>query len=65
MPRKHKPIKHTPFQFAQNESGKKRYPSKQAAEKAADLRMVEYPNLQLEVYRGIDGGWYLTSKPKD
>ncbi len=61
MPRRHKPIKHTPYQPAANESGKKRYPSKQAAQKAADLAMLQRQNLELSVYQGIDGGWYLTS----
>jgi hypothetical protein len=61
MPRRIKPIKHTPFQFPQNEKGKKRYPNKAAAEKAAELRMLENQRLTLAVYQAVDGGWYLTS----
>jgi len=60
MPRKNKPVKHTPFQFVNNEAGKTRYPSRQAAEKAAELRMLQNMSLELSVYRGSDGGWYLT-----
>ena len=62
MPRRHKPIKHIPYQPATNESGKKRYPSKQAAEKAAELGMLRDMQLELSVYQGQDGGWYLTSR---
>jgi hypothetical protein len=46
----------------QNEGGKKRYPSKQAAEKAAELRMLQQSGLELTVYQALDGGWYLTSQ---
>ncbi len=60
MPRRHKPIKHTPYAFVQNEGSKVRYGSKKAAQKAAELRMLEHPNLALSVYQGIDGAWYLT-----
>lgn len=63
MPRRHIPTKHTPYVFPQNEGGKIRYPSKKAAEKAAELRMLQYPNLDLTVYQALDGGWYLTSQP--
>jgi hypothetical protein len=63
MPRRtSKPIKHTPFVFAQNEGGKTRYPSKVAAEEAAELRMLQNMSLELGVYQGADGGWYLTSQ---
>lgn len=64
MPRRHKPTKHTPYRPAINESSKKRYPSEQAAQKAADLAMLQKQGLELSVYQGINGGWYLTSKPK-
>lgn len=64
MPRRHNPIKHTPFVFSQNEGGKKRYPSKEAAQKAAELRMLQHPDLDLTVYQALDGGWYLTSQPE-
>ena len=65
MPRRNKPTKHTPYTFPQNEGGKKRYPSKQAAEKAAELRMLQHPSLELGVYQALDGGWYLTSSHKE
>jgi hypothetical protein len=45
-----------------NETSKKRYPSKQAAEKAAEERMLLQMGLILSVYQGMDGGWYLTRK---
>ena len=61
MPRRHTPAKHTPYVRPQNEKGKVRYATKQAAEKAAELRMLENMNLELSVYQGSDGGWYLTS----
>lgn len=65
MPRRHIPAKHTPYVFPQNEGGKKRYSSKEAAEKAAELRMLQHPDLDLTVYQALDGGWYLTSQAKD
>lgn len=65
MPRKNKPIKHTPYVFARNEGGKVRYQSKAAAEKAAELRMLQNPGLELTVYQALDGGWYLTSQSLD
>lgn len=60
MPRKNRPIKHVPFRIEQNEKGKTRYGTKQAAEKAAALRMIEHPDLELTVYQALDGAWYLT-----
>lgn len=60
MPRRNKPVKHVPFHFADNTSGKVRYGTKEQAEQAASLRMLERPGLELRAYRGIDGGWYLT-----
>ena len=60
MPRRIKPIKHTPFHYANNEKGKVRYGTKQAAEKAAELRMLQHPDLSLTVYQALDGSWYLT-----
>jgi len=65
MPRRHKPAKHTPFHFASSEQNKTRYPTKQAAEKAAELSMLQKPDLELRVYQGIDGGWYLTRQTID
>lgn len=60
MPRRHTPQKHTPYQPVNNDKSKTRYPSKQAAQKAADERMLLHPQLELTVYQGLDGGWYLT-----
>lgn len=60
MPRHHKQAKHSPYVFPRNEGGKTRYTSKAAAEKAADLRMLQHPGLELTVYQALDGGWYLT-----
>lgn len=66
MPRRNsKPIKHTPFSMPNNDKAKVRYPSKNAAEKAAEERMLLHMNLELSVYQGRDGGWYLTSTQKE
>ncbi len=63
MPRRHTPLKHTRYTpSVNNEANKTRYPSKHAAEKAAELRMLENMNLELSVYQGQDGGWYLTRR---
>jgi hypothetical protein len=64
MPRRNKPVKHTPFVFQRNEGGKVRYSSQKAALRAAELRMLQVPNLELSVYQGLDSGWYLTSAKK-
>lgn len=61
MPRRNKPVKHTPYQPARSETAKRRYPTKHTAEDAAELRMLQNPGLELSVYQGTDGGWYLTS----
>jgi len=60
MPRRHTPAKHTPYRPPENEKLKKRYPSKQVAENAAEIQMLQIPGLQLRVYQAPDGGWYLT-----
>ncbi len=65
MPRRHTPAKHTPYSFPNNEGGKVRYPSKEVAEKAAELRMLQHPDLELTVYQALDGGWYLTSRKSE
>ncbi len=65
MPRRHKPVKHTPFQPVNNEGAKKRYPTKAAAEKAAEIAMLQRMGLELTVYQGLDGGWYLTRQTID
>ena len=62
MPRRNKPVKHTPFVMPAVEKDKVRYATKQAAEKAAELGMLRDMQLELTVYQGQDGGWYLTSR---
>ena len=65
MPRRNsKPIKHVPFSLPDNDKAKVRYPSRQAAKKAAEERMLLLPQLELTVYQGTDGGWYLTRNTK-
>lgn len=64
MPRRNKPPKHIPFRIEQNEKAKVRYGTKNAAEKAAELRMLLHPNLDLTVYQALDGSWYLTRQTK-
>ena len=39
---------------------KKRYATKELAEKAAEELMLTKPNLSLKVYQDLDLGWYLT-----
>jgi len=60
MPRRHRYQQHVRFTFPKGEKGKTRYPNKEAAEKAAEIRMLQNPGLELTVYQGIDKGWYLT-----
>ena len=60
MPRKNKSAKHIPFQFVNSEAGKTRYPTKRHAEEAAERQMLQNIGLELTVYQGTDGGWYLT-----
>lgn len=61
MPRKNRHVKHTPFVFENRETGKTRFPTKLAAEKAAERQMLLHANLHLYVYKSdTDGGWYLT-----
>jgi hypothetical protein len=63
MPRRNsKPQKHIPFNPPNNERAKTRYPNKKEAEKAAELQMLIVPRLELSVYQGMDGGWYLTRR---
>lgn len=64
MPRRNKPIKHIPYQPVNREANKVRYATKAAAENAAELRMLQNMSLELSVYQGSDGGWYLTSSKK-
>ena len=63
MPRKNNYPKQNRVEFIKKSSPKRRFPTKKAAENAAELGMLENQNLVLSVYRDIDGGWYLTSRP--
>ncbi len=65
MPRRNKPAKHIPYRPVNREVNKVRYATKAAAESAADLRMLQNMSLELSVYQGSDGGWYLTSSSKE
>jgi hypothetical protein len=66
MPRRNsKPIKHIRFEPPiNNERAKTRYKNQKDAEKAAELQMLIVPGLELSVYQGADGGWYLTRKTR-
>lgn len=63
MPRRNHRPSHTPFVFANQEAGKKRYDTKHLAEQAAEEHMLLHPELELFVYKSpTDGGWYLTRR---
>lgn len=63
MPRRHKPLKTQSKRPAiSHESGKVRYPSKQAAERAAKEVAKYNLDVTLKPYQSpTDAGWYLTS----
>lgn len=62
MPRKNRSPKHSPYIATRASGAKRRYGTKQQAQKAAEERMLLHPSLELTYYQDIDGGWYLTSK---
>lgn len=62
MPRKNNSKPHDYYHAPQREAGKRRFGTKAQAERAAAERMLLHPELTLSVYKGLDGGWYLTSK---
>lgn len=64
MPRRNNTSKHIPYAHSNTEKGKRRFATEQQAEAAAAEQMLLKPRLQLYVYRGIDGGWYLTRTQK-
>lgn len=64
MPRKNNTPKHTVYAPASHEQSKTRYSNERTAQHAADEAMLLRPEVALSVYRGIDGGWYLTSRSK-
>lgn len=63
MPRKNNksPQKFIRFEMNAPRSTKKRYPNEREAQAAADYLFLTR-GVELEVYRDIDGGWYLTSR---
>lgn len=65
MPRRNNTPKHVPFKIINREANKQRYSSKLAADKAVEIFMLQKPGLSLGVYKGNDGGWYLTSNVTD
>ncbi len=63
MTRKHKLIKRSPYRkINSEEQTKKRYPTRKSAEDIAEVQMLQNPGLELFVYEGPDGGWYLTRR---
>lgn len=63
MPRRNRRTPHIPYTPSRTNTNKRRFSTRQQAQAAADYRMLLNPELQLYVYREIDGGWYLTSTP--
>lgn len=64
MPRKNNITPHTPYRRADQPAGKRRFTTKRQAEDVANEQMLLRPDLQLYVYKDLDGGWYLTRKNK-
>lgn len=62
MPRKNHSKPHQYYQAPPSDTGKRRFATERQAQQAADERMLLHADLQLYVYKGLDGGWYLTSK---
>lgn len=62
MPRRKKPIEYIPPKPITSETPKKRYPTKKVAENIAEIQMLQNPGLELSVYQGDNGGWYLTRR---
>jgi hypothetical protein len=62
MPRKNHSKPHEYYTLPRQDAGKRRFATKVQAEAAAEERMLLDPKLQLYVYKGLDGGWYLTRK---
>lgn len=63
MPRRHKSTRHTPY--APTGCAKKRYPSKAAAIRAAELQELMHPHLDLSVYQCPScASWHLTRQDR-
>ena len=62
MPRKNNTPKHTPHIFVNHEAAKRRFATKQQAQKAAKHQLL-VNNIELFVYQSdVNRGWYLTRK---
>ncbi len=63
MPRRNKPIHHTPFRLNERGHLKRAFHSEKEALHAAELQMLAQPRLELAVYKcDICGKWHLTSQ---
>ncbi len=62
MPRKNRTTPHIPLSPPPLGGHKRRFATKQQAEAAAHEQMLLVSHLELYVYKGLDGGWYLTRK---
>lgn len=62
MPRKNRTKSHSVYDYNGLPARKKRFATKRQAEAATIEQRLLKPDLQLYVYKDIDGGWYLTSK---
>lgn len=60
MARKNRTAPHIPFKGLVQDQSKRRFATRRQAEAFAEERMLLVPNLELHVYKGLDGGWYLT-----
>jgi hypothetical protein len=61
MPRRNQTPPHTPFKFASNCQQKRRFGTKQLAQKAAEHQMLLNQDLELTAYHcELCGGWHLT-----
>lgn len=62
MPRRNQNIPHKTYKASTASKQKRRFATRKQAEEAAEYSMLLNPNLELYVYREINGGWYLTSR---
>lgn len=60
MPRRNRTTPHTPYKQSLLPNKKRRFATRQQAQAAAEYQMLLKPQLELYVYKDIDGGWYLT-----
>jgi hypothetical protein len=64
MTKRHKLSKPSPYRKVVTSADKKRYHTKKEAENIAEVQMLQNPGLELFVYKGSDGGWYLTRQQR-